>query len=329
MVRVLQKYAFLVLVSVVASALVGCFDLGEPVDQNGHAGSGFASPPTSTTPAPPSTDNSSPRISGTPSPVALISSMWAFTPTATDADGHAVSFKIDNKPMWAEFNKATGRLSGMPQLGHEGSYEGIRISATDGKMTAALPDFTINVQNANANNAPVISGRPSTAAAIGQTYLFAPTATDADGDKLTFEIANRPDWANFNTTTGQLTGTPMQGDSAFYDNIVISVRDAEMMAALPAFSINVSQIATSSITLSWIPPTQNEDNTPLMDLAAYKIYYGLAEGSYPNQIWVDTPGVTSYVVDNLAPNTYYFVSTSINSSGIESDFSNVTVKTVN
>lgn len=328
MVQVLKQFKYSLLIAVASSALSGCFDLSEPVDQNGRQGSGFANQPNITAP-PPSLDNTSPRISGTPSPVALVSSMWAFTPSATDPDGDKVSFKIENKPMWAEFNNATGKLSGMPELGHEGSYENIRITASDGKVTAALPEFTINVKSTITNNAPSISGNPSSSATIGQTYLFTPTASDLDGDKLTFDIANRPDWANFNATTGRLTGTPMQGDSAFYDNIVISVRDGELMASLPAFSINVSQIATSSVTLNWIPPTQNDDNSPLMDLYAYKIYYGLAEGSYPNQVWVDNAGVTSYVVDNLSPNTYYFVTTSINSSGIESDFSNVTIKTVN
>jgi len=182
---------------------------------------------------------------------------------------------------------------------------------------------------ASDNSAPVISGRPPASAAVGQDYLFIPGATDADGDTLTFSIANLPMWATMDTVTGRLSGMPMLGDSAVYDNISISVSDGKMTTSLPAFSINVTQIAMSSVTLSWTPPTQNEDGSPLMDLAAYKIYYGLSQGSYPNEIRVDNPGISSYVVDNLAPNTYFFVSTSINSSGMESNFSNVASRVVN
>jgi len=326
MVQVLGRHAFTVLVCISMSALSGCFDLGNPVDENGNSrsGSGFADPPPSTP-----TENTAPRISGTPSSVAVIGSNWSFTPSATDSEGDKVTFEIENKPIWAEFNDVSGQLSGMPQLGHEGSYTNIRISASDGQLKSALPDFTVNVQSATTNTAPRISGNPPRTATVGQTYMFVAQASDADGDKLTFDIANRPRWANFNTTNGTLMGTPIQGDSALYENIVISVTDGQMMASLPAFSIDVSQVATSSVTLNWTPPTENEDGTPLTDLMAYKIYYGVTEGSYPNEIWIDNPGLTSYVVDNLAPNTYFFVSTSINSGGIESDFSNVASKVVN
>ncbi len=84
-----------------------------------------------------------------------------------------------------------------------------------------------------------------------------------------------------------------------------------------------------SATLYWTPPTQNTDGSDLMDLAGFKIYYGTASGNYPNQITINNPGVTTYVVDNLSANTWYFVSTAFNSSGVESDVSNVAIKTIN
>jgi len=80
--------------------------------------------------------------------------------------------------------------------------------------------------------------------------------------------------------------------------------------------------------LTWTPPTKNTDGSQLTDLAAYKIYYGLSQGDYPNEIRIDNPGISTYVIDNLNPNTYYFVSTSINSAEVESDFSNVATKTI-
>ncbi len=83
-----------------------------------------------------------------------------------------------------------------------------------------------------------------------------------------------------------------------------------------------------SVTLSWTPPTLNEDGSVLADLAAYKFYYGTASGSYSNSIRVDNPGLASYVVENLIPNTYFFVATAINGSGVESRFSNEAIKQV-
>src|SRR5262245_22884065 len=58
------------------------------------------------------------------------------------------------------------------------------------------------------NSAPRITGAPSTSVLQGTAYSFAPSATDADGNSLTFSIANAPAWATFNSSTGQLSGTP-------------------------------------------------------------------------------------------------------------------------
>ena len=75
----------------------------------------------------------------------------------------------------------------------------------------------------------------------GSAYTFRPTASDADGDTLTFAIANRPAWATFNTATGQLSGTPTSASAGTYSNIVISVSDGKASAALAAFAITVAR----------------------------------------------------------------------------------------
>lgn len=93
-------------------------------------------------------------------------------------------------------------------------------------------------------------------------------------------------------------------------------------------SVSERQYGLGSATLSWTPPTQNLDGSPLTDLAGYKIYYGNKPGNYDSSIHVDNPGLTIYVVEYLTPNTYYFVLTAINSSGVESRFSNEVSKLV-
>lgn len=178
------------------------------------------------------------------------------------------------------------------------------------------------------NNAPSISGAPDNMLKIGDGYSFQPAATDPEGDTLVFSIQNMPRWASFDSANGELTGQAKSGDVGSYENIVVSVSDGELSSELPAFSVQVVQNGIGSVTLSWIPPTANTDGSPLTDLAAYKFYYGLAEGDYPNQITIDNPGIATYVVDDLTPNTYFFVATAINTQGIESDFSNVAIKVV-
>ena len=88
-----------------------------------------------------------------------------------------------------------------------------------------------------ANTAPVISGTPPQSAVVGELYEFEPTASDADGDALTFSIVGLPGWATFATESGRLEGTPTaEGE---FPDIVISVTDGTDSAALDPFSILV------------------------------------------------------------------------------------------
>ena len=181
---------------------------------------------------------------------------------------------------------------------------------------------------ASGNSRPVISGNPSPAVKIGDAYSFSPIASDPDGDPLTFAIENQPPWASFSINTGELSGTTTLGNVGTYSNIRISVNDGHASASLPDFSISVDQVGTVSTTLSWTPPTENEDGTTLTDLDGYRIYWGTTQGNYPNSITIDE-GLSSYVVDNLVPGTYVFVATAFNSAGVESVYSNPTTRVLN
>ncbi len=180
-----------------------------------------------------------------------------------------------------------------------------------------------------ANSSPSIGGSPPPAVLAGEFYDFEPEATDPDGDTLTFSISNRPNWAVFETATGRLYGQPTLNNIGEYENIVIAVSDGSTFSALAAFDIAVTQAALGNVTLSWAAPTQNADGSPLTDLAGYKIYYGTSSGAYNHEISIDNPGTTTYVVDNLVPDTYYFAATSLNSTGVESEYSGEAVRTVN
>jgi hypothetical protein len=178
-----------------------------------------------------------------------------------------------------------------------------------------------------ANAPPSLSGNPPQSIAIGEPYEFQPDASDPDDDALTFSIQNNPAWMNFDFAQGTVTGTPTAGDEGTYEDIRITVSDGSATDTL-SFSVTVTQLGNGSVTLSWTPPTQNSDGTALTDLAGYRIYYGRQEGYYPNRLVVDNPGLTTYVVENLSANTYYFVATAVNADGIESEFSNVATKAV-
>jgi hypothetical protein len=271
--------------------------------------------------------SSPPSIGGNPPTTATVGATYSFTPSASDPQGGPLTFSIQNPPSWANFNANTGQLSGTPTAANLGNYPNIVISASDGTLSAALPAFGITVKAA-ASGPPTINGNPPTSVNVGATYSFTPTASDPEGNSLTFSIQNQPSWANFNPNTGQLSGTPTAANVGAYPNITISVSNGTASASLPAFSIAVNEVATGSLTVNWNPPTQNTNGTPLTNLAGYYVYYGSNPNAMTQSQQISNPGVTSYTITGLAPGTWYIGIVDFTASGIQSTLSNIASATV-
>jgi hypothetical protein len=188
-----------------------------------------------------------PVISGTPPTTAVVGQQYSFSPKTTAPSGYRLSFGVRNKPGWAVFSTSTGRLSGIPI--HTGIYSNIIISVSDGVAKVSLAPFTITVFKSG-SGAPTISGTPPTAATVGKAYTFTPSATVPSGDAKSFSVQNKPSWASFSIATGTLAGTPTTANVGVNSNIVISVSDGQASAALPAFSIAVSNATSTATTLA-------------------------------------------------------------------------------
>ncbi len=179
-----------------------------------------------------------------------------------------------------------------------------------------------------ANAAPTIQGAPSASVVAGQQYSFQPTATDADGDTLTFTVSNLPGWATFNQSTGRISGTPADADIATYSNIRVTVSDGEASASTGTFSITVTSVGNASVTLSWTPPTQNEDGSTLTDLAGYEVRYGRDGDNLDQAVQLSNASLNRYVVDNLTSGTWFFAVRAVNNAGASSVLSSVASKTI-
>jgi hypothetical protein len=197
-----------------------------------------------------------------------------------------------------------------------------------GKSTASEAGIAASGAPSTRNSAPVVSGSAETSATAGSSYTFQPNAYDPDGDPIEFQVANKPSWATFDPRTGRLSGTPSSADVGTYVSIVISASDGTVTAALAPFTITVSDTQLGAATLTWLPPTENTDGSPIDDLAGYRIRYGRLAGELTGLQSIPNPGITSAVVENLASGTWYFTVSAYNASGVESDYSNVAQKTI-
>jgi hypothetical protein len=274
--------------------------------------------------------NRAPVISGTPPARATVGSAYSFRPRASDPDGQRLRFSIVNQPAWATFSTTTGTLAGTPGAQHVGTTSGIVIRVSDGTNTVELPAFSITVE-ARENRPPSIGGTPSSSARVGVAYVFRPSASDPDGDRLSWSITGKPDGAVFSTSTGELAWTPTTEGN--WQGIIITVTDSNgASASLPAFSISVASApatGTGAASLSWTPPSQYTDGSPLplSSISAYRIYHGTSPSGLERLLEVGA-STTQYTVGELASGTHYFAVTAVTVEGFESPPSQTGSKTI-
>jgi len=232
------------------------------------------------------------------------------------------------------FARTFGRHASLVRTSILASTLAISLSGClfDGDLT---PDRSGNATtgstsiDAPSNQAPTISGAPLATARVNEAYSFQPSASDPDGDALTFQISNKPSWATFDTRTGRLSGTPSTSSTGVFSDVRITVSDGRASSALAPFAISVtSSQTTGSATLSWQPPTSNTDGSPLTNLAGYVVRYGTAPDALNVQVRIDNPGLVTYVVSDLTPATWYFQVVAYNALGVESSPSATGSKTI-
>ena len=87
--------------------------------------------------------------------------------------------------------------------------------------------------------------------------------------------------------------------------------------------------AGGTATLTWTPVTRDTQGGTLRDLAGYKVFYGTSPRGLYSVVVVPDPHLTSYVVRDLAPGSWYFAVAAYTSSNVEGPRSNVVAKNVN
>ena len=194
------------------------------------------------------------------------------TLTAADEDGDTLVYSIvlnGSKGTVVITDISTGVFTYTPDSNASG-IDFFTFKANDGVLDSNTATVTVEIKPVN--DAPEISGIPEPGVYENKPYSFLPMAVDADGDSLTFSIANQPVWAGFDTSTGLLSGTPTHAHVGTTTRIVIAVSDGELGSFLPAFDLTV------------IDPDVDRDG--IDDLDEVNIYH-----TNPNALDSDNDGI--------------------------------------
>ncbi len=133
-----------------------------------------------------------------------VGSPLSFTIAATDADGDALTYSAANLPEGAAFTPAT-RVFNWPEA-VEGIYAGVVFSVTDGR--SAPVSETISITVSRLNQAPVLDPIGNKLATVGQLLTFTVSATDPEGDPITYGVVNLPAGAEFDPAARTFSWIP-------------------------------------------------------------------------------------------------------------------------
>ena len=139
-----------------------------------------------------------------------------FTISATDLDGDALTYSASDLPVGASFDGATGTFTWITDYGDSGNYP-VTFTVCDDCPDGSLCDSEeVDINVGDVCRRPVLSVPGNQQVDPGETLSFTISATDLDGDRLTYNAGDLPADANFDRETRTFSWTPDNDDSGNY-----------------------------------------------------------------------------------------------------------------
>ncbi len=181
--------------------------------------------------------------------------------SATDVDGDPLTFAVTSQPSHGslEFNPATGAFTYTPEANYNGT-DSFAFTASDGKATSDPATVALTVNSVN--DAPVAAGQTLTT--DEDTPLDGTlTATDVDGDTLTYAVTSGPSHGTLKLNTDWLVHLHASSRLQRPDNFTFTADDGTATSDPATVTINVAAVNDAPVA-SDQSLTTNED-TPLTD----------------------------------------------------------------
>ncbi|MGE5604830.1 MAG: putative Ig domain-containing protein, partial [Bacteroidota bacterium] len=162
-----------------------------------------------------------------------------FTVNATDPDEDVLVYSATGIPEEASFDPTTHTFNWTPNYTQAGSYK-VTFQVSDGNLTASK-DVLIIVNQVNLPPELAVIGDRTVEE--GQLLTFNVSATDPDGDVLTYSATGIPEGANFDPATQVFSWTPKLNQAGVYE-VIFAVTDG-LSKSQKAVSITVREVNDS------------------------------------------------------------------------------------
>ena len=215
----------------------------------------------------------------------------ALNANISDPDGDKVTVTLSGW-MNATLKKATFNDAGTHT---------VNIAATDGKVKS---NKTVNVVVQNVNRAPVITSLSALSVKEGEKVVVIPTATDPDGDKISFvfdkPLDDRGTWQTKVGDAGAYTAKVTVSDGVAMDSTVVSITVGKLNR--PPVIANISDVTVNEgDTVKFSPIVSDPDGDKVT-----LVYSGWMTSSSKTTTYTDgdgTGGQTKHEVTLTATDT--------------------------
>ena len=246
--------------------------------------------------------------------------------TATGAYSDSTTQNLTTTVTWSSSS------TGVATISNAAGSQGLAASAAAGSTTISAASGGISASTTLTVTQAVLVTLAITPSgkniSVGTTQQFSAAGTYSDG--TTQDLTAAATWSS--NGTGVATISNASGSKGLATAVAAGATTITAVSGNISATATLTVTASSTATLTWDAPTTRSDGSPLnplTDLSGYKIHYGTLSQSYTQTVTVVNPGTTpvTYTL-NLTPGTYYFAVTSIDSSGLESTYSNEGSKTL-
>jgi hypothetical protein len=159
----------------------------------------------------------------------------SFSLSATDEDtDNQLTYSINNLPDGATLNESSGQFSWSPDFNQAGNYT-LAAKVSDGKAESTI---NISVTVNDINRAPKIDGGGSVTVTVGETATLRFSASDPDGDNLTFESNDLPSGATLGSGNGNFSWTPSNDQTGNFSFTVIVTDGKESASTTGSINVN-------------------------------------------------------------------------------------------
>jgi len=175
------------------------------------------------------------------------------TLSATDADGDSLTYSITSATAELGASISGTTLTIAPQANYNGTGS-ITVQVSDGVLTDST---SFNVSVGVINDAPVLTAITAKTLNEDSTLNVTVSATDADGDSLTYSTATAELGASISGTT--LTIAP-QANYSGAGSITVQVSDGALSDST-SFNVTVDPVNDAPVISAITAKTLNEDST--------------------------------------------------------------------